>query len=301
MKRHFSDYVYSPALSGETVSTGGMLRAEVYADVIKGKVEQMLTGLEAVNVKPMEALEYRFQAPEQDTISLQRIQEGARADYETITWFDIGGTLEKYQQALSETDEVKIRQLEELQSDVQINACAQGFALERDKNIFSKLNGAAGNTTALDNPWTDTIAANVAEDIAYEVGQLLKTTKLGINDISKIKFFYPVELHGYLHTPVQIGTREITIKDFVTSTYGITFVPNKYFETDGLMVYKDDLTAFHAVYTGKHIPTAESERVIGSGQRYIFTHYFQTVVLPDNRNTLTSGKIRKITGLIPSD
>lgn len=297
MKRHFSDYVYAPAVPGATTSDD-IIKADVLATVIRGEAEKLMTGTQAVNLKPMQALEYRFQVPEQDTIELQTVVEGAKADFESITWFDLGGTLIKTQQALDFTDEVKIRQLDNLQYDVQIQACAQGFALGRDKNIFSVLNGAAGASTAATDVWTDPIAGNLIGDLAAQIGSLLKSTTMGVRDIANIKLFYPVELHPYMMTPVQIGEQYMSPREYITSRFGIEFIPNKYFSNDALLVYKSDRTAFHAFYSGSEIPSAETERIMGVGQRYLFTQYFQTIVMPDNKNTMTSSKIRKITGVI---
>lgn len=300
MKRHFSgDYVHTPSRSGATVSTqDGLIKAEIIARILRGKAESLMTGTEALNIKNVQNLEYRFQIPEQDTIYLQNIQEGTRADYESISWFDIGGTLQKTQQSLHFTDEVSIRQLGNLQYEVQIDACANGFALGRDRNIFDRLDAAVGVTTAASGVWTDPIEQDVAGDLAGQIGQLLKTTTVTAAELPQIKVFYPVELHGYLKTPIQHGAIYEAIEDYVERKFRINFVPTKYYSNDVLMVLKGDRTAFHLFYTGNEIPTAESERDIGIGERYVFTNYFETVVLPDNKNTTTSSKIRKITGVI---
>lgn len=298
MKRHFTnDYIYTAAQSGATVSTDEIITPDILSQIIYMESEKLMLGREAVNIKPVSRLEYRFQMPKQDLVEVQDIQEGARADYNTLTWFDFGGTLYKKQQSLDFTDEVFVRQLDTLQYDVSVQACAQGFAVARDKNIFDKLVAKAGATQAAADVWSDSVSGDPIGDIASCIGTLLDETTVMPSEISKIKLFYPMKLYEYLKVPIQIGEMYDTINDYVGKKFNINPLPTRYFSTQAMAVLTGDRTAFHLNYAGNEIPTAESERVMGVGQRYIFTQYYDTVVMPDDEDTLTSSKIRLITGV----
>lgn len=280
-----------------TTSDTSMLDADIIKQVVFGLAETMLVGKEAVNIKPMSGLEYKFTIPDQTSLAVEEIAEGGRAEDKNVTWFDVQGSLKKFQVPLFMTDEVKARQMGNIQIDYSMQAAAQGLAEKKDNNIFTALNAGAALTEAAVATWDDQTSADPAQDIADSIGQILSNTTLPTTSVQDIKIFYPIALFGHMAKPIQVGEIQERLRDWASRDAMVSMFPTRALTTNALCVVKNDRCAVHLQHDGSAIREFEEYREPGVGDGYLFTQYFDTVVMPYQSGATTSKYICKITGV----
>lgn len=280
-----------------TTSRSDILKAEVMRDVIWGLADTMLEFKEAVVTREMSPLEYRITRKEGTRIEPQRIAEGARADFKKITWFDVRGSLEKWQTPILMTDEASARQLGTLQLSMSLRDAAEGLAFQKDANIAASLTAAAGNTNAAAATWDDRAAADAADDIAVAIGEIIGGTTLPASAVAQIKLFYPSTLIGHLAKPIQVGEIQESIRRWTQQENLVTLFPTRQLTDSALCVVQDERNAIHMNHDGSEIPGFEEWREPGVGYGYLITQYFDTIVLPETEGGSTNNYICEITGV----
>jgi hypothetical protein len=132
MKAYFED--------GATVSTDeDTLYADLLRRIVLGMADEMLDFNEALSTISIPGLDYRLTVAEQTALSPQQISEGGQADFQKTSWFDVTGSLKKYQTPILITDESKARMQGDIQLQYTIQTAAQGLANAKDTNIFPTL------------------------------------------------------------------------------------------------------------------------------------------------------------------
>lgn len=280
-----------------TTSDTAMLDADIIKQIVFGLAESMLVGKEAVNIKPISGLEYKFTIPDQTSLTAEKIAEGGRGENKNVTWFDVKGSLDKYQVPLFMTDEAIARQMDNIQLSYSMQAAAQGLAEQKDSNIFTALAAGAGQTEAAVAYWDDQVSADPAQDIADAIGKILGNTTIPTSSISDIKLFYPIELFGHLAKPVQVGQIQEAVRDWASHETNISMFATRQMTNDALVVFKADRCAVHLQHDGSAVREFEEYREPGVGNGYLFTQYFDTVVMPTISGGTTSNYICKITGV----
>lgn len=290
MKAYFED--------GATVSTDeDTLYADLLRRIVLGMADEMLDFNEALSTVSIPGLDYRLTVAEQTALSPQQISEGGQADFQKTSWFDVTGSLKKYQTPILITDESKARMQGDIQLQYTIQTAAQGLANAKDTNIQTALSNAAGNSFAAVSTWDDQVAADTAQDIATGIGYILDNTTLPTSAIADIKLFYPTALFGFLSKPMQVGEIQQSIRRWVKDEFSISFIPTRKLDTYALCVVKSDMSALHYVHDGSSIPYVEQERELGVGEKYLFTELFDTAIIPTTEGGSTNNYICKITGV----
>lgn len=284
--------------NGNTVSTDDdTLYADILRTIVLGMADEMLDFNEALTTVSTPGLDYRLTVAEQDSIDPQEISEGGAADFRKTSWFDVTGSLKKYQTPIMITDESKARMQGDIQLSYTVEVAAQGLAEAKNSNIASALSTGAGGSFAAVSTWDDQVAADTAQDIATAIGTILTNTNIPTSAIPNIKIFYPVGLYGFLSKPMQIGEMQDSIRKWVRDEFAISFIPTRYLTTTALCVVKSDKSALHYVHDGSSIPYVETERELGVGQKYMFTELFNTAIIPTVESGTTNNYICKITGV----
>lgn len=281
-----------------TTSRSDILKAEVMRDVIWGLADDMLEFKQAVVTKEMSPLEYRITRKEGTRIEPQRIAEGARADFKKINWFDVRGSLEKWQTPILMTDEASARQLGKLQLTMSLQDAAEGLAFQKDANIAAALTAGAGNTNAAVATWDDPGAADAAQDIAVAIGDIISTTTLPASSVANIKMFYPSSLIGHMAKPIQVGMIQESIRNWTQRENLVTLFPTRQLTDTAICVVQDERNAIHMNHDGSEIPGFEEWREPGVGFGYLITQYFDTIVLPTNEGGTTNNYICEVTGVV---
>lgn len=290
MKAYFED--------GATISTDeDTLYAELLQKIILGMADEMLDFKEALTTVSTPRLDYRLTVAEQTALAPQEISEGGAADFQKTSWFDVTGSLRKYQTPIMITDESKARMQGDIQLQYTVRTAAQGLAEAKDSNIRTALATAAGNSFAAVSTWDDQVAADTAQDIAVAIQNILEDTNLPTSGIADIKLFYPVGLFGFLSKPMQVGEIQQSIRKWVKDEFAISFIPTRQLTTTAMCVVKSDMSALHYIHDGSSIPYVENAREIGVGEKYLFTELFDTAIIPTVSGGTTNKYICTITGV----
>jgi hypothetical protein len=287
MQKHFSI----------TQSTGDIAKETILKTVVFGLVDEMLEFREAVNSRFTPALDYRMTLQADTEITPLAKEEGARADYQTASWFDVSGTLQTYQNALMFTDETKARQMGNVQISTSLDACARGLAKKKDYNIMTALTAGVGDTHSASATWDDAVASDPAQDIAEAISSMLANSNMSARQIADVKLFVPASVWPYLSKPVQVGEIQKEIRTWAQDAYNISFYPTRLLTTNCLALVKSDRTAIIIEHDGSKLPSIETFRNHGVGDGYIFTQAFDAKVMPNSKTDATSNLIYNITGV----
>ena len=282
---------------GTTTSQQEILKRDIINNIVTKGTEYKMTGMAAVVPEYLNVLDVKLTLPKTDYIEPETVSEGAVAGTKRLEWFNILNTMEKKQLDYVETFEAKARGLNQLQSKYTLKAVYNGFARLRDAEIFSTINAAVGDTNAASGLWNDD-TTDIASDLAAIIGDMLDLNDdIDDADIPHVQVFYPKKLWGYLAKPIQVGEIQQTIKNWASREYMVSFHPAKASctTTDALVVLKSELTATHASYVGKDVPSIEPHYVTGIGNGYLLTQYYKTWIMPKEEDSELSNKILKIT------
>lgn len=281
---------------GVTTSDSGINKAQIIQQIVWRMADGMLQGKYAVNMTAIPQLDYRFTIPTSMYFTPEQIAEGAKADYQNATWFNVSGSLEKYQTRVKLTDETKARQLMNSQMEISLAAAANGLAWKKDEDIFTALGAGAFNTLGANAHWNDD-GADPADDIAEAIGKILDTTTITDTDIANINVFYPAKMFGQLAKPIQIGQIQQSLRNWAKMEYNIGLYPTRQLTNTTLAVVKSNQAAMHIMHDGSSVPGAEEVRDAGVGNEFLVTQYFKTLVMPYASGQTTSKYICKITGV----
>jgi len=256
------------------------------------RADELLVAKEGVVIEEIKTLHVDLKIPSAAAVTVSKVAEGAPADYRRIYWSDVRTSLDKYQGRILITHEALAEALEDQQVTFQIEAVAKGLARAKEEEIMSALESGASTTTVTATATWDDASANIGNDIADALSQIMDNTTLTWEEIRNIKVFVPAKAYPYLYEKI-IGQTDTAIREFITRNYNLSFLPTRELSTDALVVVPDLTTAIHFVYNGNDIPSVEEGEVRGVGIEYLVTQYFETVV-PDGN----SEKIVKITNVI---
>lgn len=287
MQKHFS----------ATTSTGDIARAAIYKEVVFNMADELLEWREAVNSRAIPGLDYRFTKQDTTALTPQEKKEGGRSDYQNVDFFDVADSLETYQTALMFYDEVKARQIGNVQIATSIEAAALGIAQKKDYNIKTALYAAAGQTVAATATWDDKVAADPAQDLADAISDIVTNTNIPMTMIPEIKIFYPAGLYGFLSKPVQVGEIQTSVQNFAKQEWKMSFFPTRQLTSNALAVLKTDQSAVFVEHDGSQLAQVEEWREPGVGDGYLFTQAFNTCVFPTEDGGSTNNYICSITGV----
>ena len=282
---------------GATTSTGNIAAAAVYKEVVFNMADTLLEWGQVVNKRTTPGLDYRFTRQDTTTLTPQKKKEGARADYKDVEFYDVAGSLEEYQTALMFYDEVKARQIGNIQVTTSVEAAAIGIAQQKDSNIATAIAAGAGQTVAAQSTWDDPVASDPAQDLAEAISDIISNTNIPTTMIPEIKVMYPANLFGFLSKPVQIGEIQTSVKNFAQDEWKMNFFPTRQLTTEAYVVLKTDQSAVFIEHDGSRLKPVEDYREPGVGDGYLFTQAFATCLFPATNGGSTNNYICKITGV----
>ncbi len=279
-----------------TSSDKDIIQPDILRDIVFGMAETMMVGSEVVNTKYISGIDYGFTIAEQRELDAKEISEGARAEEQTVTWFDVTGKLRKFQVPLFFTDEVSARQTDNIQIDYSLQGAAEGLAIAKDTNIMNTLSAGAGRHVTASAKWNAT-SADPATDLANSIGEILSNTRLPTSAIADIKLIYPMKVFGHMSKPIEIGEIQDSIDRWAKREYQLALFPTRSLTDKALAVVKSDRGAIHIQHDLSAIPGFEVYREPGVGDGYLFTQYFDTRVMPTHEGETTTNFICDISGV----
>jgi hypothetical protein len=281
---------------GVTSSDKDILKKEIMRRVVYKAANNIMTGRFACVLENFDSLDLKLSLPKVTMLTPERVKEGSRAGLQTIEWFDVNETMEKEQLKIQVTYEAKARQLSGMQSKYSLIAAARGLAWSKDTDIFTTLIAASAGTDPASGVWTDP-TTDIASDLGETVGNILLNADITEEDIPNIGIYYPVQLWPRFQTPIQIGTIQQTIKNWIQAEFKMSFYPTKQLTTTVMACLKSSMNATHMTYTGPDIPLVEMENVMGVGDEYLVTQLFKTFIVPEAEGGTTNNMIRIISGV----
>lgn len=280
-----------------TTSDKDILKKEILRQMIEVRAEELMVGKELVPIDMMDALELKMALPKVTRFDPEQIAEGALANYQMLEWFETVQVMKKEQTRIMVTDEAKARMQANIQTQKSIEAAARGLAWSRDTDIFLTLAAGAASSREAATKWTDD-NSDPSMDISMALDEILSGTYLTDADLQNVKVAVPIGLWGYLHRPVATGTMDRMLwQNYIEDTFRVKFLFTRQLDDEALVVINSPETAMHVVYAGSNIPTAESGRLRGVGDEYVFTHYFKTFIMPESEGGSTNHRIFKITNI----
>lgn len=280
-----------------TTSDKDILKKEILRQLIEVRAEELMIGKELIPIDTMDALELKMTLPKVTRFDPEQIAEGGLASYQMLEWFDTTQVMKKEQTRIKITDEAKARMQADIQTRKSIEAAARGLAWSRDTDIFTTLASGYVHTAAADAYWTSD-DSEPAGDIAAAIDTMLTGIYMTDADLVNMKLAVPIGCWGYMNRPVTIGTMDkVMWANYLEQNYRLKILYTRQLTTDAYLVINSPETATQIVYGGSAIPTAESGRIRGIGEEYVFTHYFKTFIMPEAENGTTNHRIYKISGV----
>jgi len=281
---------------GITVTDDAMRKASIIQKAIFKKAEELLVGKNAVPIQRVNNIDIRLALPKATYLQAQEVAEGARADMQTVEWFNTNISMSKYQAHVLVTNEAIARGLIANQLKINIDAAAKGLQIAKDQEIFTSLLNGAGQTVAVTTKWNAT-GATPEDDIASAIQKIADNTVITDADLKNMALFVPAGLMGFMKKRVEVENIRVPLERAIADEFGIKIFYTRHLTTDALLIVKSNETAIHFEYNGSDVPTVEEERVAGVGTRYLITQYFKTVVIPDSDTVSTSSRICKLTNV----
>lgn len=281
-------------MTNTTSSDQNILQAPLYRDIVFGLADDMTTGLQAVNTRPIPGIDFGFTIAEQTYFEAQQIAEGAVAENKTATWFEITDKLDKYQIPMFFNDEVKARQMDNVQIAYSLQCSAEGLAKKQEDEIFTVLTAGAGQSVDATAKWTSTTGSDPATDIANAVTKILSNTMLPTSAVADIKVFYPMPIFAHLKKPIEVGQIQESVENWTKRELSIGLIPTRQMTTGALALVKTDRSAIRFEHDLSRIPGYEPYREVGVGDGVMFTRLFKTKIMPAVKGGSTSNFICKI-------
>jgi len=287
---------------GSGVSDLPMDKASLIRELVYRQADLLLPAKQAVMMKPVPVLEFKYDIPKITTIAPTKIEEGTRSERKHMEFWQMPVSLTKYQTTVTMTDEAKARSMGNLQLSMTMNAVATGMAQTINDEIFAAIYAATGVHVHAAQKWTNE-SASPAYDVASICGDIFENTNIMETDLANIQIYVPASMWSQLNMPKDTGLLYLTIKGWMEREQKVSIQPTRWLggttgvRTGALVVLPGEQTAHHLTYNGTDIPTAEHEREMGVGEEYLITRYFKTVVIPDSVNGTTTARIGWITGI----
>lgn len=276
-----------------TTSDKDILKADVMRLLIERKAEDMLQGKNACVLTDVSVLDVQLDIPAATYFSPEKVAEGAKGGMRKLDFFKVRDTMDKYETGFYVTHETKARQQENTQVDFSIDRCARGLAIEKDTEMFTVLKAGSGQNNAAAATW-DANDADPASDIAIAIGKIMDNTHITDEDVKNIAIYYPAIMWSQLAKPVDVNGIQKTLRNWAETEYQIKFFPTRLLNTDALAIIKSNETALHLAYTGVDIPRSFFDQD-SAGDKYEYTEYFKTIIVPEVDGGTTTNKICKIT------
>ena len=283
---------------GVTSDSQSPTLAAIIKQIVYLQADRMLVFKNAIEMQGLQTLDYNVVLPYTWYLPAGEASEGSRVDMQNLQFFEVKGSMAKYQVPIFLTDEITVRQIENSQMQLSIDGAAQGLALKKDQEICNALLNGANQTVAATAQW-NAAGADPATDIANAIGQILTNTTLSDDEINGINFFYPASRFGHTSKPLQIGDVQDSLKAWVKKEYNIGLFPTRQLTAsgNGIAVVKTPRMGIHFVHDGSKIPGAEQFRETGVGNGWLVTQYFKTVVFPYATGQTASNYICTVTGV----
>lgn len=271
------------------------VKRELVKRILYKVTDLLATGTKIIPVNSYNVLDIKSTFPDEGIIAEHPIPEGSTSNENVLGWTEFGYSLEKGQARFTITDESVIRGIDQQQSMRSFQRGAESMAKKKDENILTKLYAGAGQTQTIVSPW-DNPAGTPATDINGAWGKLLANSNITDPEMTRVWIVAPAIAFAKLNELQEIGNINQTLKMWLEGSFGFHIVGTRSTSLgkNALMLVNSDETGEHGVLTSATTPLSESERILGVGEKYVVTQYFNTKVIPISDSDATNKRIVKL-------
>ncbi len=273
----------------ESVDTSNIGAAKtLIREYIDMRIEQLLIGTKLIPTQSVTSRHIQLVYPDLDYYVAEKVEEYGAAPYKNITFKELYDRLDKYQTRVLISDEVKLDQLENVVVRTNLDRAAEAMQIAEDREIFNALTSNVQNSIAATAAW-NTNTADIAADISNALEWIYEQRRIGSKDQINIVLPPPVMPHLLRFT---IGNTNTPLIEYIRDNYdvfNIKFVKSYEVGNNALVVVNSNRVGIHYRIGSVEV---EHERIPATGDSYIITNRFKTVVFPDNK------QIVEITGIL---
>jgi hypothetical protein len=275
------------------------VKRELVKRILYKVTDLLATGTKLIPVNSYDVLDIKTTFPDEGIVAEHPIPEGSTSNETVLGWTDYGYSLEKGQARFTLTDESVIRGIDQQQSRRSFQRGAESMAKKKDENIISKLYAGAGQSQTIANPW-DTAGGTAAVDINGAWGKLLANSNISDPEMTRVWIVAPAIGFAKLNELQEINNLNQTLKDWLEGSFGFHIVGTRSTSLgkNALMLVNSEETGEHGYLRNAKTPLSESERVLGVGEKYVITQYFNTKVTPESDSVATNDRIVKMDSVI---
>jgi hypothetical protein len=288
-------------------SSDEVIKREVIREVIYKEADWLSLAAEAITVKTFDGIDVKFSYPTEMSGQYPVAENAATDITPPMEAVDFEMTLQQGEVRYYVTDQAKLRQLGNYQTEFSRRRAAEKLAELKNKNIIDGLYTGAGATAiaATAKKWDaypTTTGQEIASHIVQAIGSIMQESNCQVHELKNLVMLVPAEVWGVLQAPIEIENIRESLQNYFGRQYGMKIFPTRYthatLEThlDALVYLNNENTAIHGVLqAGAPIPLVEETRKAGRGTEYLIRQFFNTKVVPHSAALATSKRICKIT------
>lgn len=290
------------------ITTDSTIRKELIRKMIYHQANLISVGTKVVPTVELDVLAAKFNYPS-DLTATYPVGDTAVSKRATISWSEFKVDLQKGQVHYFIDDSAKLRNVSGTQNSIMSRKAAEALAKTKDDEILGVIYGGAGSSVASSGLWSSA-STDIESDIITAWNKILIESNVTEEELMSngVHLIVPVAAFGNINKLHLIGNVQQTLKNYLKTSYNVTILPTRSTalgsssSTDALMMVPGGLTAQHAVLSNSAasaagVPLIESERVLGSGNDYLITQWFRSVVIEDGSATGQTDRIVKITSV----
>jgi len=295
--------------TGKIMTSDDVVKRDVVKNLVYKGSDLLSVGEQVIVTRELDNLEAKFEIPGSFNASYP-VAEGARSPREDFSWYEASLELWKASVRFMLTDEARIRGQADWQWQVSLRRAAEAMAGVIDACILDNLYlyHYTGNDVSADNKW-NTPAGTPEDDIIEVWGKVLANSNATENQLRTSKLIVPISVYPYLLQIQLINNVQQSTANFITSSFGITFLPTRrsssktygysldggFDGTDALLVLKSEDCAIFGTYNGPSSNLVEQHRELGVGDEYNVRRFFNTIVIPRSSSDSTNEYLGAIT------
>jgi len=281
------------------------IKKEVIRKIIYHMADMISVGTKVVGTTNLDALDVKFNYPSEMTAKYP-VGDTAVAPRETITWSEFKAALAKGQVHYMITDVAKLRAVAGTQNTIMARRASEAMAKQIDEEILDVLHGGAGESVAAGGVWTSA-STDIEADVVSAWNKLLETSNVTEQELMRgVSLVVPVEAFKYVNKLTLIGNVQQTLRAYLKTVYNMNIFVTRSEQlgtsasTDALMLVPGGMTAQHGVLSAgaaraANVPLVERERIIGSGDDYLVSRWWKTIIIEDGSASGQTDRIVKIT------
>jgi len=269
------------------------IKKDLIRKIIYQQSALMSVGMQVIEQVNLPMLDIKYDYPSELT-GQYPVADDAVASREKIVWSEFTGALQKGQVHYMLLDSSRLRAVSGTQGVIMARRAAEAMATQIDDEIMGVLYAGAGCTAVTAGAKWNTSTADAEADVVDAWKYILDESNVKEQDLKNMTLIVPTAGATALKKLTLIGNVQRSVEDYLGKGYNIdikftrTTKLGASSSTDALLMVNGGLTAQHLVLSSSaasaaEVPLVESERVLGSGDDYLISRWWKSVIIEDGR------------------